>query len=247
MSLQDRAYAAGIFIVIGICCIGAYVAVSGFLNSSPSGFNIDLGASATETPGEETAVAGLNTPITFPDTPIAGTISAAIPSVTPKGFEPSATPPSRGTPSPAFLADVPTAAPSDTPGSEPSPTAAQAATVCRAQFCPRIGVPDAAIAPTGRACPDNYIWGVVYDHNGKGIPGALIHFIDPSGAGSNVAAKGPPDPAGRYDIPTAGGGVWKLQLRDGNGNPLSPVVQIQARQIAAGSDTCPTRVDFHQQ
>lgn len=50
MTMQDRAYAVAIFIILGICCIGAYVAVSGFLNANPDGFSLALNdASATPT------------------------------------------------------------------------------------------------------------------------------------------------------------------------------------------------------
>ena len=52
MSMQDRAYAAAIFVIIGICCIGAYVAISGFANANPGGLLLAFnGATASPTVG----------------------------------------------------------------------------------------------------------------------------------------------------------------------------------------------------
>lgn len=243
MNLQDRAYAAGIFIVLGICCIGSYVAVSGFLNANPSGISLSL-ARASETPTLPLAPEiPTETPAPVTDTPIAATLAPLPPTATPRGFKPSPTLRSRGTPSPGFLSQLPTATPTSATRPAPPPTAPPAG--CGYPFCPRLGAPDASLAPTGQACPDNYLWGVVYDQKGKGIPAMKIHYTNPEGE-DDAITKSPPDPPGRYDI-NAGGGRWTLQLRGTGNSALSPVYPLEARQRYTGGAICPTRVDFIEQ
>jgi hypothetical protein len=242
MNLQDRAYAVGIFIVLGICCIGAYVAVSGFTNVNPSGLNLSLNSgsptpSAVTTLDVSTATPGA---ATVPPLP---TSTAARAVTTPGGSQPTPTSLTHGTPTPAFLADIPTITLAATSVvSSPTPAAGS----CGYPFCPQIGRPDAAMAPTGLPCPINYIWGVVYDKNGAGIPNMEIHYQQLGGASDQTMTKGPPDTRiGGYDIP-AGGGTWVLQLFAG-GQAQSSQFRIQAHQAFTGGSTCPTRVDFVEQ
>ncbi len=235
MNLQDRAYAVGIFVILGICCIGGYVAFSGFLNVSQGGLNLGLnGATATiaEQPTAETTNESL-AQVTVPPLP---TIT-----VSPGGTlaSPNGTP--RTTPTAATLTEIPTITPATT---VPSPTSASQG--CPGfPFCARLKGPPSADAPTGNPCPANYLWGFVLDSSGNGIPAARVRFRNPSGDTGIIIAKSIPDPPGRYDIPAAGG-IWVLQLVDGNGNPLSAAVSMQAHVNFTGGG-CPTRVDFVQQ
>lgn len=232
MTMQDRAYAAAIFIILGICCIGAYVAVSGFTNANPNGLQIGLN-SATQTPTAgvtieiptETAAPPTNTPLP--------------PTKTPIGFQPTLPPEATRGPTLDF---IPTIA---TPEFTATPEATATPVGCGAAFCPRLGPPDPR-APTGNPCPDNYIWGFVFDTSGKGIGGMKITLRELNGAADKVTSKAPPDPEGRFDFPAASG-TWSVQLVDRQEDPLSPPMQIQARVPWGGSGNCPTRVDFVQQ
>ncbi len=251
MNLQDRAYAIGIFVVLGICCIGAYVAVSGFMNANPQGLTLGLGNQTPVSTVQSATIAAPTETETSATVTAAPLSTSAPPTNTPKGFSPTLTPLSRGTPSPAFLSDIPTvtlAAPGTAPaaGATRSPTAAAAGN-CGSPFCPIMGKPDETLGPTGQKCPRDYLWGIVQDRNGKGLAGYKIHFRDPSGNEEDRTTKGPPDPPGKYDQPTGGGGKWFLQLRDPNGKPLSPMFPIESRQSYNGGAICPTRVDFVEQ
>ncbi len=233
MNLQDRAYAAAIFVVLGICCIGAYVAVSGFMNANPQGLSLGLN-SATGTPTPESVV---QIPTGAPAPPTSTPLPTEPPTKTPKGFVPS---PTATLTRPPTL-DLPTAPVSIVSRATPS---APAQAGCDYPFCPRIGVPDETVAPTGRTCPTEYLWGVVYDKNGVGIPNMQIRYEQSGGVKDSTMTKGPPDTRiGGYDIP-AGSGTWILQLFDQSGNVKSPPFQIRSRQPYTGGSTCPTRVDF---
>ncbi len=251
MNLQDRAYAIGIFIVLGICCIGAYVAVSGFMNANPQGLTLGLGNSTpTSAVQSPTAAAPTETEVAVTDTAVP-VFTSAPPTNTPKGFKPTLTPLSRGTPSPAYLSDIPTITPSASGtapalGFVPSPTPAVAGN-CGSPFCPIVGRPDETLGPSGQKCPRDYLWGLIMDRNGKGLAGWKIHFRDPAGNEEDRTTKGPPDPAGKYDIPAPSGGVWFLQARDPSGKPLSPMFRVIAGQAYNGGATCPTRIDFVEQ
>ncbi len=264
MSVQERAYAAAIFIIIGICCIGAYVAISGFLNSNSDGLDFFGQALTPATPR-----LGIVIPTETPAPPSATPLPTIPPTETPVGFIPSVTPATtpvqdagqaptptldllptalNATPGTEMPTPTPSASPTlelDQPTAPPAPTAVSA---CGLPFCPRpLGPPDAALAPTGRPCPDNYLWGLVLDESGEGIPGLKVRFRDPGGGGDDAVTKGAPDPPGRYDVPTGAGGTWTLQLLDPSGNALSPVVRMQAHQAYTGGGSCPTRVDFRKQ
>lgn len=237
MNLQDRAYAVAIFLVLGICCIGTYVAVSGFMNANPQGLSLGLNAAASETPTPANVVE-ISTATLESATETPGPTEA--PTSTPKGFKPSPTATIRRGPT----LDLPTAAPLEVT------TATVAATVqvgCGFPFCGRIGQPDPKMAPTGRDCPTDYLWGAVYDKAGTGLPNWQIRYQQLGGVTDKVATKGPPDTRiGGYDIPV-GSGTWVLQLFDSGGNVKSAPFQVVSRQPYAGGSTCPSRVDFVQQ
>ncbi|MGB8648823.1 MAG: hypothetical protein WCF84_26540 [Anaerolineae bacterium] len=257
MNLQDRAFAVGIFIILGICCIGAYVAVSGFMNTNSGGLNLGLNVSTPSptsgTPSDVSAgTAEAATPTLLP------TGTSGPPTNTPKGFKPSATPSatvtpsSRGTPSPAFLADIPTITPasgtSGTPGAsstQPAATAPVPVGNCGYTYCPSPKGPPDDRAPTGNSCPTNYLWGFVIGSNGKGVPGVQVRYTNPDGESDHTFTKAPPDPAGRWDV-AAPGGMWAIQILDSGGKPASPVIQIQAHVSDPSGKTCPTRLDFIQ-
>lgn len=232
MSMQDRAYAAAIFIIIGLCCIGAYVAVSGFMNANPNGISIGLN-SATQTPT-------LGVTIQIPtETPAPPTNTPLPATKTPFGFQPTDEPAATRGPTLDFIPTL------ETPTETATPAATATPRGCGAQFCPRLGPPDPR-APTGNPCPDNYIWGFVLDKAGNGIGGMKISLRELNGGGDKVTTKAPPDPEGRFDFP-ASGGTWTVQVVDRAENPLSPPIQIQAMVAWGGSGNCPTRVDFIQQ
>lgn len=235
MSMQDRAYAAAILIIIGICCIGAYVAVSGFMNANPDGLSIGLNL-PTQTPtGGVTVEIPTETPGPPTNTPLP-------PTKTPIGFRPTDPPEATRGPTLDFIPTIETPEFTETP----LPTATlEIPPGCGAPFCPRLAAPDPR-APTGNPCPGNYIWGFVLDRNGIGIGGMKVTLRETSGAGDKVTTKAPPDPEGRFDLP-ATGGTWTVQVVDRQENPLSPPIQVQANVSWGGSGNCPTRVDFIEQ
>jgi hypothetical protein len=114
-------------------------------------------------------------------------------------------------------------------------------------FCPRGGPPDASLAPTGDRCPRNFIWGIIVDSNGKGIPDRQIRWKGPLGTSKTEISKGLPDPPGTYNIFTSNpGDSWTLWLLDASGGQASPQITITT-QPYSGSGNCPNRVDFVQQ
>ena len=66
-----------------------------------------------------------------------------------------------------------------------------------------------------------------------------------TGETDGVVSKGPPDPAGVYNIPGQPGGSWIVWLTDA-GNVISPQVTVVMKSYG-GSGDCPSRVDFVQQ
>ncbi len=235
MSMQDRVYAAAIFLVLGLCCIGAYVAVSGFMLANPDGLAISL-AQETATP-----TAGVTVEIPT-ETPAPPTNTPLPATSTPEGFQPTAVPEATRGPTLDFIPTVATLEPSVTPTPEFTATPPG----CGAPFCPRLGPPDPR-APTGNVCPGNYLWGFVTDASGNGVPGVRVKFRGEGGGGDIKTTKaGPADPAGIYDFP-ATSGIWTVSVVDRDENEMGPAFQVQAGQGWSGSGNCPTRVDFIQQ
>ena len=240
--MQDRSYAIAIVLVLAICCLGMYVAVSGYLNSNPSAFTSLSTTPAiqatlvvvvinTETPAPTKPGATLAPPLTSAPVPSPlgafQTITAAT-SVTVAPGTPTATPKAALTPT------VPR------PPSVPSPSAQSCSGF---PFCPKPGPPNPEFGPGGVDCAPNYIWGRIIDVNGRGIPGMRIRFKGPLGDISTVESKGPPDPSpGAYNQ-LAPSGTFTLWLLDAGGGGASPRVQI-AVQRYMGTGNCPTRMDF---
>jgi hypothetical protein len=236
MNLQDRAYAAAIFIVLGICCIGAYVAVSGFMNANPQGIRLGLNAGSV-TPTPESAV---EIPTDTPAGPTSTALPTEPPTQTPRGYS---GPPTATIKRPPTL-DLPTVPAVELITSTPSaPTQAN----CGYPFCGRIGIADGKMAPTGRDCPTDYLWGIVYGKDGAGIPNWQIRYTHVGIGSDHTTTKGPPDTRrGGYDI-VASNGTWILQLYDPNGNVKSAPFQVNAGQPFTGGAACPSRVDFVEQ
>ncbi len=232
MSMQDRVYAAAIFIILGLCCIGAYVAVSGFANANPGGISIGF-LSTTATP-----TAGVTIEIPT-ETPAPATNTPLPPTRTPEGFQPTDIPAATRGPTLDF---IPTVA---TPEATATPEASATPPGCGAEFCPRPGPADAN-APGGNPCPSNLIWGYVLDSSGQGMPGIKIHFRDAGGNAGEKDTKGPPDRPGIYDIPV-GSGTWIVEVMGKRDTLRSTPFQVAVGEAWGGSGNCPTRVDFVQQ
>ncbi len=237
--MQDKSYAIAIVIVLGICCLGMYVAVSGYLNSNPSGLVSSI-------------------PPVFQATQVV----INIPTDTPAPIKPNPTQPGAPTVSPvpsplgafqtiaaAATVVVPTQSPtvsrpvvvaSVTLGPQP------ASQSCAGfQFCSKAGLPDASLAPGGDPCPRNYIWGMVTDASGKGLPNIRIRHKAPNGEMGETVSKDKPDVPGKYDI-LAPSGTFTIWLLGTGGVQLSPQVSILV-QPYSGSGNCLMRVDFAQQ
>lgn len=235
--MQDKTYVIAIIVVLLICCLGMYVAVSGYLNTHPGAFP-DLVA-------------------TFQGTPVVVTISTYTPAPTQALVVLPATSTIPAVPSPlGALRTITAAATIVIPTPAPTRAAVASATFTPASgfpscagfaFCPRPGPPDFTLGPGGNECPRNYIWGRVTDASGRGLRDRKIRFKSPEGATDSVTTKAPPDPEGAYNIPAiATGSTWEVWLLDLGGGEASPRVKITA-QAYQGVGNCPTRVDFVQQ
>lgn len=238
--MQDKAYAVAIVVVLGICCLGMYVAVSGYLNSNPSA----LSSLATPVFQSTQVVVNLPTDTPLPTVTLAtqSIVATAAPLPSPLGAFQTITA--------ATTSVAPTAPPVIVrPTAPPTSPATSSSVSCAGfQFCPKGGSGDSAIAPTGVECPRNFIWGRVTDASGAGIPNARIRFkLSTTGEADTVTSKGPPDPAGIYNIPTGQpGSSWVLWMLDAGGNIVSPQITL-VTQPYSGAGICPTRLDFVQQ
>ncbi len=239
--MQDRSSAVALLLVLAICCLGMYVAVSGYLNSTPQKVSLPTQPSVlpgtlvvlvidTETPAPKLATASAPTSTAQPIPSPLGVIATETSSVTQSPVI-SMTATLKPTAPPATL----------TPAGLNVPCGGLA-------FCPSGGPPDPQFAPNSQPCPSNYIWGRVTDARGIGIVGAKVAFRIPYAGTDKVETKGPPDPAGVYNIVTGpSAGPWTLWLLDSSGGRGSPDVTIMAPQNYSGSGNCPTRVDFRAQ
>lgn len=236
MTMQDRVYAVAIFLIIGLMCIGVYVAVSGFLNANPEGIRLPSDNV------EDTPVAGIIVaiPTETPAPPTNTPRPTRPPTRTPVGFVASPVPVVTRPPTLDFIPTVPTA-------EQLTPTATFTATPtgCGAEFCPRLGPADAR-GPGGNPCPSDYVWGFVYGRNGEGMSGIKVHFRDNSGNAGQTDSKGNEGEQGKYDIPL-GGGTWIVEVMGRKEAILSPAFAVVVGQPWSGSGSCPTHVDFYQQ
>ncbi len=232
--MKDKSYVIAVVVVLAICCLGVYVAVSGYLNSNLSGFT-----SATPIL-QATSIA-----VTLPtDTPPASrpvtvmSVATAPPLPSPLGAFQTITA--------ATTAVAPTLPPLP-PAVKPSPSPPTGATQSCAgfQFCWKTGVPDAILGPTGNECPRNYIWGLITDTNGRGIPNVRIRHRAPNGEIGETFSKDKPDVPGKYDV-LAPSGTFIIWVTSG-GAQLSPQVSVVVQPHSPGSGVCLMRIDFFQQ
>ncbi len=233
--MQNRLYAVATLVILGICCLGLYVAVSGFLNSNQPSL---IGNASRTLP-----------PVT-PLVVILGTDTAASTKpITPGTIAPTLAPtlPIIPIPSPA-LPSATITAPTST--SRPvTPTSLPPVSACgNFLFCNVSGPPDLSLAPSSsNGCPSAYIWGLVYDISGKGLANRKFRFKGPSGTEDTRVTKGAPDIVGKYDISTgAAGGSWVVWILADDDSPASPQVSLTTQNYLGGS-TCPNRIDFKQQ
>ncbi len=235
--MQDKTYVIAIIVVLAICCLGMYVAVSGYLNSNPGAFP-DIVAS-------------------FQGTPVVVSISTYTPAPTQVVIALPNTPTIAAVPSPlgalqtitaAATIVIPTPVPTRAVVASPTATGGPGFPSCAGfAFCPRAGPPDYALGIGGDPCPRNYIWGRVTDASGRGLRDRKIRFKAPYGEMDNVTTKAPPDPEGVYNIPSvATNSTWVVWLLDAGGGEASPRVTLHT-QAYTGVGNCPTRIDFVQQ
>jgi len=237
--MQDRYYVIAIIVILAICCLGGYVAVSGYINSNPPSLPF-LAPGTPVTP----IVVVVNTDTPSPVTPAAPPAGATnpVPVPSPLGAFQTIAAQTTGGPATATATKV-------TPAARP-PTAtlvpATAAASCDGfAYCPKGGPPDYALGVGGDPCRPNYIWGRVVDKNGNGLPNIRMRYkLVSSGDVTDAFTKSPPDPAGTYNFPAQSGSQWLVWIVD-SGNQVSPQVPITA-QVYAGTVNCPTRLDFQQ-
>lgn len=236
--MQDKSYAVALVVVLGICCLGIYVAVSGYFNSNPSVIN-----SLTTPVFQSTQVVvnlATDTPAPTKPIPTQPFVATIAPVPSPLGAFQTITA--------ATTAGAPTALPT-LPRAVASSTAASASSSVSCagfQFCPKPGLADSTLAPTGADCPRNFVWGRIVDANGAGIPNARFRYKTPEGVLDQGVTKDRPDPPGAYNIP-APGGVWVVWVIDAQGAAISPQYTVSLPQQYQGAGNCPTRVDFFQQ
>lgn len=231
--MRERSSIIAIVVVLAICCLGAYVAISGFWNSQPpaSGTGANLIATPVMTVLPAQTLAPTKPVVIAPPTPAS---PVAVPS--PLGAFQTIT---------AAVAPPPTAIVRAT--APPAATPTPAAPPCNSPYCPRGGPPDATLGPGSVECPPNYIFGRVVDANGKGIPDLRIRFTDPTGDGGTTTTKSQSayDVAGGYNIPTGQPGSSWLVWLEVNNNPASPKVTVLTQRFS-GAGNCPNRLDFVQ-
>lgn len=232
--MQNRLSAIAILVVIlAICCLGFYVAITGFFNSNPPEFLANLRSTLpifTPVP----VVLPTDTPAPS-ETATLNSVSATVRSITSTRLPVAST------------VTVSTVVPTSRPApSTPLPTAAPP-TVCGGfQFCNLGGPPDQTIMAPPSGCPSDRIWGRVYDLTGKGIPERKVRFKDPQGELGSTTTKNTPDIVGKYDIPSnVPSSQWIVWLLGDDGNPISPQVTIMTQNYT-GSGNCPNRIDFKQ-
>jgi hypothetical protein len=241
IKMKDRSYAIAIVVILAICCLGAYVAVSGYLNSQSP-------LIAVATPGTPPVAAVTVLPT---DLPVPSKAAVVAPVVVPAS--PVAAPSPLGifqTITAAVTAPPTAPIPATAPRVTVPPTAAEPAQLACGNFgfCPRTGPGDASLAPGGNDCPANYIWGRVVDSGGKGLANVRIRYRSPTGDSDVTVTKAPPDPAGVFNIPTGQpGSTWTVWL-EVNNSQVSPQVPVTTQRptTTIGLTVCPTRIDFVQ-
>ncbi|MBC7224169.1 MAG: hypothetical protein H5T59_07840 [Anaerolineae bacterium] len=214
--MSRRSYALAFLVILIIFCLGAYVGISTFVMALPK-LEALLSRAAAPTP---TAVS--QAPATVPlVTPTAPTIP------TPQPPTPTPVPP---TPTSPPATPTPEGPPTPTPTPRPSPTSTSP---------PYLFVPAGPVRHDAeQACFANYIRGTVRDAQGNPLEGVRIYAYDQWGNEAFATSKGGAD-LGQWDIVIGGTpDVWHVVVVDGEGNALSPVVDVPHHQEGPDKAAC---------
>jgi hypothetical protein len=233
--MENRAYAFAFLAVLGIICLGAYVAISALfdLNGDPL-IRFDNGNGAPTVVALGTRPAGTRT-ATPTITPFLFIIPTLVfPTPTPTPLPPTLTPTLPPLPTPRPLPTrTPTQQPGDssTPGPPPTPT-----------YTPVPGFyPFSYSGPSieHRNCVSQYIiYGYVRDAQGQGMAGVRIRFsakyphpIDFPPASTRSGSE-----AGYYEL-TAGisGNEFDVTIIESSDRPLSPTVHVSTSGFDSGN------------
>ncbi len=247
--MESRAYAFAFLAVLGIVCLGAYIAVSALvdssgapiisLNETPVPRELTSTRSATRTPTRPstptstpvvilTVILPTNTPFvlptatwTLPPFPTPRLIFTPTP-------RPTATPTPTEVPSPTPVPPTPTPLPTNTSLPPPAPTS----TAAPSGFLYR---QDGPIAPDpNKDCSGQYIFGTVRDANNAPLPGVRIRLKDSYKQDVRVRTKSGID-AGVYDhqigiTPQ----LWTVLIVDAGDTPLSAAVNVNFEGVNSG-------------
>lgn len=238
--MENRAYAFAFMVVLGIICLGAYVAVSALLDTGGDPIIRFDGGSTTPTPVPVTTRAGTRTPTptNTPNIPVIPTI--IFPTATP--VPPTNTPTLRPFPTPALI-PTRTPTPVDTPPPvqstalppPPGPTNTPTADARTFQYRVDSGP---AVDRTRRCSSGVYIYGFVRDAQNNPLPGVRVKYgvtnvINPPAAVTE--AKG-------YELFVRSETTWYVLIVDNGDRPLSPTVNV--RTPAEGSGECWVKLDW---
>ena len=240
--MDNRAYALAFMGVLGIICLGAYVAISALfdVNGDPL-IRFDSGTAAPTVIALGTRAAGTRTatPTSTPFVPYLPTLDFA--TVTPA--LPTATYTLPPLPSPRLL---PTRTPTPPPGDTSTPpppgvTVPPSPSATPTNAPPPGGYPYSYSGPSveRRNCVSQYIiYGYVRDAHGQGMAGVHIrysarfpHPIDFPTAGTRSGGE-----AGYYEL-TAGtsGNEFDVTLIESGDQPLSPTVHVSTSGFENGN------------
>lgn len=206
--------------VLLVMCLGAWVALSTLTRGRAS----EVVARSSRTPTEVLSTQGPDVTAAPTDTPTetppesSGLSTPVVPSPTP-------VPPTTPTPPPTV---TPTEAPSPTrEGEQPGPP-------------PSPGHQFQVVRNDRDWSKQRSIEGWVYDGAGNGLPGTILSLYTDGWSAPPLQSEGPPN-AGKYGFALGSdAGLFHLVVVDGDGNPLSQVVDIDY------DPSCSQRVDWQQ-
>ena len=227
--MKTRNYAIAFVVILIVFCLGAYAGISGFLLLG------DRLAKFWARSDESTSVI-VSQPTPTPWVPVAPT-SPTIP--TPEPPTPTPIPPTPTPKPPTATPAMPTTATPSTsmPTQEPTSTRTR-----RSSYLFEPAGP--VLHDTEHACTANYIRGTVVDSEGKPLEGVRVRAYDQWGNEAYAVSKGGVD-LGQYDIVIGGApDIWWALVVDGEGNPLSPEMQVPHRQEGPGEKACWHWVDW---
>jgi hypothetical protein len=238
--MDNRAYAFAFLCVLGIICLGAYVAVSALFDLSGDPLiRFDAGTGVPTVIAVETRPAGTRT-ATPTITPFLVFIPTIVfPTATPTPLPPTFTPTLPPLPTPRPL---PTRTPTPLPGDSPvPPPGATALPPTPTNTPPPGGYPFSYSGPSveRRNCVSQYIiFGYVRDSRGQGLAGVQIrysakypHQIDFPNASTRSGSE-----AGYYELTvgTAGNEI-DVALIEAGDRQLSPSVHVSTNGFDGGN------------